>query len=301
MLLSDKQFDTPAATDITSQHKGVAMSEFGTPDAESDPRVVVQILGHVAHVRLNRPAKLNALDGRMFTELAETGDRLARTEGVRAVVLSGSGRAFCAGLDLGSFTAMTQTGGAGRVSGQPLPIDGPARALGQQAVHVWAQLPVPVIAAVHGVAFGGGLQIALGADIRLVTPDARLSVMEIKWGLIPDMTGTQVLPQLVGIDHAKELTFTGRIVDGRESAALGLVTRTEVDPVDAALKLAQQIAGNSPDAVRQAKALLDLAGRCTLTEGFAAEQVAIRSLIGSPNQIEAVEAQQQKRPASFTD
>jgi len=278
-----------------------SQGELPTQDDGSGRRVVVSTDDHVAHVQLNRPEKLNALDGRMFTELAETGDQLAHAKGIRAVVLSGAGRAFCAGLDVSAFTAMAQSGGIGRIAGKPLPIDGPAQALGQQAVHVWSRLPIPVIAAIRGVAFGGGLQLALGADIRLAAPDARLSVMEIKWGLVPDMTGTQILPQLVGIDHAKELTFTGRIVDAPEAESLGLVTRIESDPVEAALRLAHQIADNNPDAVRASKALLDMAGTCSLAEGFAAEQVAIRNLIGSRNQAEAVNAAREKRTASFTD
>jgi enoyl-CoA hydratase/carnithine racemase len=165
---------------------------------------------------------------------------------------------------------------------------GAASALGQQAVHVWSVIPVPVIAAIHGVAFGGGLQVALGADIRIAAPDAKLSVMEIVWGLIPDMTGTQVLPELVGRDVAKELVFTGRMISGTEASALGLVTRTDDHPLAAATALAAEIAGNSRNALVEAKALLELSGRVGLTEGFDAEQVAIRKLIGSPEQIDVV-------------
>ncbi|MEV6108347.1 crotonase/enoyl-CoA hydratase family protein [Streptomyces sp. NPDC051940] len=254
-------------------------------------RVSCTVVDGVADVRLNRPDKLNALDKDMFTALVDTGLRLGEDPAVRAVVLSGAGRAFCAGLDLGSFRSMA--GGELRPGTGTSPAPGgigPARALGQQAAYVWTRLPVPVIAAVHGVAFGGGLQVALGADIRLVAPDARLSVMEVRWGLVPDMTGTQLLPELVGRDVAKELTFTGRIVSGAEAAALGLATRAEDEPHAAALALAAEIAAQSPDAVRHAKRLLDLAGRVGLDEGFAAEQHAIHELIGSPGQVEAVRA-----------
>jgi enoyl-CoA hydratase/carnithine racemase len=154
---------------------------------------------------------------------------------------------------------------------------------------------------VHGNALGGGLQIALGADIRIVAPDARLSLMEINWGLVPDMTGTQLLPELVGRDVAKELTYTGRVVSGEEAAALGLCTRTDPDPRAAALGLAAEIAARSPHAVRAAKRLLDLAGRVDLEAGFAAEQKEIGALIGSPNQVEAVTARFEKRAPSFED
>jgi enoyl-CoA hydratase/carnithine racemase len=181
------------------------------------------------------------------------------------------------------------------------PPAGPARAAGQRAAYVWAELPVPVIAAVHGNALGGGLQVALGADIRIVAPDARLAVLEVAWGIVPDMTGSQLLPELVGRDVAKELTYTGRIVSGQEAARIGLATRTDPDPHAAAHALAQQIAGRSPHAIRAAKRLLDLAGRTDLASGFAAEQDEIRALIGSPNQAEAVTARLERRAPSFGD
>ncbi|WP_262985400.1 enoyl-CoA hydratase-related protein [Streptomyces antnestii] len=166
---------------------------------------------------------------------------------------------------------------------------------------MWAELPVPVVAAVRGNALGGGLQIALGADIRIVAPDARLSVFEVAWGLVPDMTGSQLLPELVGRDVAKELTFTARVVGGEEAVRIGLATRTDPEPRTAALALAAEIARQSPHAVRAAKRLLDLAGRTGLGAGFAEEQKEIGALIGSPNQVEAVTARFQKREPRFTD
>jgi enoyl-CoA hydratase/carnithine racemase len=263
-------------------------------------RVTVQITGGVADVRLARPEKRNALDPAMFAGLISMGERLRSEPGLRAVVLSGEGPDFCAGLDFGSFQAMRDGERLSALAELP-PGDGPARAAGQRAAFVWAQLPVPVIAAVTGNALGGGLQIALGADIRIVTPDARMSVMEIRWGLIPDMTGSQLLPELVGRDVAKELTFTGRMVSGTEAVALGLATKVDPDPRTAALELAQSIAARNPHAVRAAKRLLDLAGRVDLATGFAAEQTEIGALIGSPNQVEAVSAEFGKRPPHFTD
>lgn len=268
--------------------------------AERERRVTVTIADGVADVRLNRAAKRNALDPAMFAGLVTAGERLRSEPAVRAVVLSGEGPDFCAGLDFGAFRAMTK--GQRLSASVSLPsTEGPARATGQRAAFVWAQLPVPVIAAVRGNALGGGLQVALGADIRLVTPDATLSVLEIQWGLIPDMTGSQLLPELVGRDVAKELTLTGRRVRGTEAVAIGLATRVEADPLAAALAMAREIAQRNPHAVRAAKRLLDLAGRVDLATGFAAEQEEIEALIGSPNQIEAVTAGFEKRPPRFAD
>jgi enoyl-CoA hydratase/carnithine racemase len=266
----------------------------------TEQRVTVTIADGVADVRLNRPDKRNALDPAMFAGLVGAGERLKSEPGLRAVVLSGAGPDFCAGLDFGSFRAMRD---GERLSAQAdlPPGHGPARATGQRAAYVWTEIPVPVIAAVTGNALGGGLQIALGADIRIVTPDARLSVLEIRWGLVPDMTGTQLLPELVGRDVAKELTFTGRMVRGEEAVALGLATRVDPDPYQAALELARSIASRSPHAIRAAKRLLDLAGRVGLEVGFAAEQQEIGALIGSPNQAEAVAAEFGQRPPRFTD
>ena len=267
---------------------------------ETSERVRCTIDNGVADVRLSRPEKLNALDRAMLTALVETGRELAGNPSVRAVVLSGDGRAFSAGLDFAEFQAMAD-GTAEALAAPPEPsYAGPARVLAQRAPYIWAELPVPVIAAVHGVAFGGGLQITLGADIRLVAADAQLSVMEIKWGLIPDMTGSQLLPELVGRDVAKELTFTGRIVSGKEAADIGLATRVCADPRAEALALAAEIASKSPTAIRQAKHLLNLAGRVPLHDGFAAEQQAIRLLIGSRDQTEAVLANLERRSPVFT-
>jgi enoyl-CoA hydratase/carnithine racemase len=265
---------------------------------ETAGRVTVTLTGGVADVRLNRPDKRNALDPAMFEALVAAGERLKTEPGLRAVVLSGEGPDFCAGLDFGSFQAM-RSGERLSATAQLPPSAGPARATGQRAAYVWAELPVPVIAALRGNALGGGLQISLGADIRIVAPDARLSVFEVVWGLIPDMTGTQLLPELVGRDVAKELTYTGRIVSGEEAARIGLATRTDPDPLAAALALAREIAGRSPHAIRAAKRLLDLAGHTDLASGFAAEQEEIRALIGSPNQVEAVAARFEKRDPAF--
>lgn len=266
----------------------------------SDRVVIERLAGGVADVRLNRPDKMNALDLPMFEALVAAGAELARDASLRAVVLSGEGRAFSAGLDFTSFQGMT--GGGARGGPSLLTRDGASVAnFAQRAAWVWTEVPVPVIAAVHGVAYGGGLQIALGADLRLVAPDARLSVMEIKWGLVPDMSGTQTLRRLVRLDVAKELTFTGRVVSGAEAVALGLATRTEEAPREAALALATEIASKSPDAIRSAKRLLDASGVVSVEEGLLLEERLQIGLIGKPNQVEAVRANLEKRAPAFRD
>jgi enoyl-CoA hydratase/carnithine racemase len=200
------------------------------------------------------------------------------------------------------------TGGKGAsVLPQGVDPDDPARLPGrithggQQSVWVWQEIPVPVIAAVHGAALGGGCQIALGADLRFVAPDVQMSVLEIRWGLIPDMAGTQLLRNLVGLDVAKDLTFTGRMVGAEEAVRIGLATRMADDPRALALETAAEIAGRSPDAVRAAKRLLNNAGHVSVAEGLAAERREIGALIGSPNQVEAVTAFFEKRPANYAN
>jgi enoyl-CoA hydratase/carnithine racemase len=279
-------------------------------------RVTVRIDEGVADVRLNRADKLNALDGDMFAALVDTAARLARDASVRAVVLSGEGRSFSAGLDFSGFRAMASgglapesagdgdggDGGGGRSDlGGIGRTDGRITHLAQQACHGWSEVPVPVIAAIWGHCLGGGLQIALGADLRIVHPGATLSVLEIRWGLSPDMTGTATLPRLVPLDVAKELTWTGRNVTGEEAARLGLATRTSDTPLEDALALAREIAAKNPDAIRGVKALLDESGRVPLARQYADERSTIGSLIGTPNQIEAVAAFFEKREPSFAD
>ena len=271
-------------------------------------RVTISIDGGVADVRLNRPDKRNALDGAMFLAIAEAGDRLKTEPGLRCVVLSGEGASFCAGLDFGSFQQMAESDGSDegagseQRSGSPATIEeGRITHLGQQVAWVWQEVPVPVIAAVHGHALGGGIQIALGADIRIVHPEAQLSVREVHWGLVPDMTGTLTLTRLVRPDVAKELTFTGRMVTGREALTLGLATRLSETPREDALALAREIAGRSPHAVRGVKALFNRILSDDAAAQFAQERAVIGALIASPNQVEAVMANFEKRPPVFTD
>jgi enoyl-CoA hydratase/carnithine racemase len=262
----------------------------------SEQRVRVQVRDHVATVTLARPEKHNALDRQMFEAILAAAEQLATEPGVRAVVLHGDGPSFCSGLDLASLMS----------SGDGL--DGSLEELGgsvpnrfQRVAYDWVTLPVPVIAAVHGNCLGGGLQIALGADIRIATSDARLSVMEVKWGLVPDMSLTQTLPRLVGIDVAKELVYTARVFSGEEALRLGVVTRLAEDPLAAALELAGELAGRSPDAIRGTKRLLDQSWGQPPEVGLRLEAEIQSRLIGSPNQMTAVIAGMSKQEPEFTD
>lgn len=262
---------------------------------EERVRVAVDAQG-VAEVAMVRADKMNALDRGMFEALIAAIERLREDARVRAVVLHGEGRAFCAGLDKASLQGIA---GGGEGIGDLVPRTHGLANFWQQVAWGWRELPVPVIAAVHGVAYGGGLQIALGADVRLVHPEARLSVMEIKWGLVPDMAGCVLLAELARPDVARELTFTGRIVSGTEAVGLGLATRVCTDPVADARAMARQIAASNPDAIRAAKRLLNAAspvdaGRVLVHEAF--EQAR---LIGSANQKEAVTAAVEGRPPVF--
>ena len=266
----------------------------------SEDRVTITIAEGIADVRMTRADKRNALDDPMFVALAEAGERLKIEPDVRVVVLSGEGSSFCAGLDFGSMSALA--GGGERQEGNPGEMkEGRITHLGQQVSWVWQEVPVPVIAAVHGHALGGGIQIALGADIRIVHPDTQLSVREVHWGLVPDMTGTFMLAQLVGADVAKELVFTARVFSGREAKELGLATRLSEQPYDDAMAMAREIAGRSPDAVRAAKALINGLVNKGAAAQFAAERTGIGSLLGRPNQVEAVMSNFEKRPANFTN
>ena len=258
-------------------------------------RVRIDVDDHVAVVTLTRPEKHNALDAAMFEGILGAAEQVASTAGMRAVVLHGEGPSFCSGLDVASFLE-------GPVSlDSLLEREGRRANVAQRACTDWLDLPVPVIAAVHGNCFGGGLQIALGADVRIAAPDARLSVMEVKWGLVPDMGITNTLPRLARIDVAKELTYTGRVVSGEEAVALGLVTRVAADPLAEALELARAIADRSPDAVRAAKRLYDEAWVAPRDEALLLETELQVGLAGKPNQLAAVTAGFTKQPGEFTD
>jgi enoyl-CoA hydratase/carnithine racemase len=259
-------------------------------------RVRIDVEDHVALVALRRADKHNALDFEMFESILEAAERLMDEPGLRAVVLHGEGPSFCAGIDLMSLAGV-QSG----IGGLTDTLGGEVPNFFQRAAYDWIRVPVPVIAAIHGNCLGGGLQIALAADVRFARPDARLSVMEVKWGIVPDMSITRTLPRLVGIDVAKELTYTARTFTGTEAGELGIVTHVVEDPLGAARALAAEIAGRSPDAVRGAKQLFDKSWTGDPEQTLALEAAIQRELIGSPNQLEAVSAGISGEPARFTD
>ena len=279
-------------------HGGWSVRRGGELPRVSEDRVRVQIDARgVATVTMVRADKHNALDQAMFEGLMNAAGRLAEDNAVRAVVLHGEGKSFCSGLDVASF--MSGRGGTGVLLERD---DDRLANFAQRVAYDWSLVPAPVIAAVHGNCFGGGLQIALGADIRIAAPDAKLSVMEIKWGLVPDMGITQTLPRLVPIDVAKELTFTGRVVSGSEALTLGLVTRNSDDPLASALALADEIAQKSPDAVRAAKRLYDQTWVSDdAAAGLRRESELQSGLIGQPNQLAAVVAGMSGEQPVFVD
>ena len=266
-------------------------------------RVTIDIADGVADVRLVRADKMNALDMAMFEALVAATERLSKEKGLRAVVLSGEGRAFCAGLDMGRFAAMNDGGGNGIPGGEKRDLTirthGQAN-FAQQAVWGWRQLPVPVIAAVHGIAYGGGFQLALGADMRYAAPDTKPTNKKNKKNQDPDMAGTPILATLMRDDVLRELTYTGRVFSAAEGQAYGVVTRICDDPYAAALETARDIAGKNPDAIRAAKRMMN---RLSVDPGPAlmAESVEQQKLIGSPNQLESVRANMEKRAPKFTD
>jgi enoyl-CoA hydratase/carnithine racemase len=259
-------------------------------------RVELTLDGGVAHVQLVRADKMNALDPEMFAAILDAGMHLFEEPVARCVVLSGAGRSFCAGLDL---TSMGQTDRHREV---PLTerTHGNANAP-QQAAMVWRKLPVPVIAAIHGVCFGGGLQVASGADIKVVAPDARLAVMEVKWGLVPDMAGYVLWRGNVRDDVLRELTYTHREFTGEEAVHYGFATHVDANPLARAMALAQDIASKSPQAVRAAKAIANRWWDATNDQLLMAESHEQQRLMGTKNQREAVLAGLEKRKAEFTD
>ncbi len=260
-------------------------------------RVQIEIDVHVANVTLNRVDKLNALDLKMFAALAEAADTIAENNSVRAVVLQGAGGNFSAGIDLSvlgesefDFGKLLQT-----------PVDPSPANFFQRAAFAWRELAVPVICALEGVVFGGGLQVALGADIRYASPDARFSIMESKWGLIPDMGISTTLRDLVAPDRVKELAWTARVLDSAEAMALGLVTAVVDDPLSASRKLAAECATRSPDSIRGIKSLVNQAWRLSDAESLSLEARIQGGIIGGENQLEAVNANLGKRKPDFKD
>lgn len=264
-----------------------------------EDRVRTSVAAGIADVRLIRSDKMNALDPPMFEALTQALARLAGAEGLRAVVLSGEGRAFCAGLDMESFRGMSGNGGA-NTRGLAERTHGIANRF-QHIVWGWRELPVPVIAAVHGVAYGGGFQLALGADLRYAAKDTRFSVRETHWGLVPDMCGTQLMRHLAREDIVRELTYTARIFSADDALSFGLITRIVEDARVEALAVARDIAGKSPHAIRAAKRLFNAACTAEPQAGLIAEANEQEALIGGANQVEAIRSNFEKRAGNFAE
>jgi enoyl-CoA hydratase/carnithine racemase len=261
-------------------------------------RVRVDIENNVATVTLNRADKHNAVDMAMFEALTEAGDSLKDTPSVRAIVLHGAGRNFCAGIDVSVFGGE----GIGAVGARLMdPRERSPANIFQSAAWVWREVPVPVIAALQGTVFGAGLQIALGADIRYAAPDVQMSIMEIKWGLIPDMAISSTARQLLRADKFRELAFTGRIVGGSEAQEVGLVTSLTDEPLETAHAAAREIAGRSPDAIRAIKRLLNDAWQADAPASLRREAELQLAVMSGKNQAEAVLANMEKRAAEFRD
>ncbi len=259
-------------------------------------RIKIEKDGHVAIVYLNRPEKMNALDIDMFNALIERGESLNQDESVRAVVLTGSGKAFCAGLDLSMFSF------DGQSEMLSVPLEDRTHGIAnkwQRAVTVWRELQVPVVAAVHGVVFGGGLQIMLAADIKFAEANTRMSIMEMKWGIIPDMAGPQLMKHNIREDIIRELTYTHRIFSGEEAVKYGFATHISDHPLDDAITLAKEIASKSPDAIVKAKKLFNSLGDLSMEDGLLMESKEQAEIIGKKNQLEAIFAGMQKRKGNF--
>jgi enoyl-CoA hydratase/carnithine racemase len=266
--------------------------------------LLIDIDNHVAHVRLNRPDAHNAIDGAIMNGLLDFARQMMDPGQVRAIVLSGEGKSFCAGLDMSTFAEMGSgdlTGSRDDVTEALADISPGGANRAQQIGWLWQEVPVPVIAALQGAALGGGLNLALGADIRIVHPQAKLGFVEITWGLLPDMSATQSLRRLTSLDRMKELVLTGRKFNGEQAQTYGLATAVSDTPLEDAMAMARAIAGYNPDAVRAAKHILNQSGLVDVATGLAEEAAATRQLLGSANQVEAVTAQFEGRVPEFQD
>lgn len=260
------------------------------------PRVSVEIKDHIAHVTLTRPDKRNAVDPEMIEAIVAAGQSLIEAD-IRAVVLSGEGKGFCAGLDVMGFAQLA----AGDPEALVMPRTHGNTNLFQEVAMVWRRVPVPVIAALHGAVYGAGFQLALGADIRVAAPDTKLAIMEMKWGLIPDMGGMVLLPQLTRSDVIRRMTYSAAPIEAAQAEAWGLVTEIADDPLAAATGLAIEIAGKSPSAIRAAKRLVGVAeSGIGEDEVLLAESREQADLIGKPHQMEVIAANMAGRAPKFT-
>lgn len=259
--------------------------------------VLLTTQDHIATVTLNRPEKRNAVDLTVLEGLAQADETLKTSPDIRAVILTGAGPTFCSGIDTSLF--MDNPDPKALIDQILTVPDGQTANMFQKPCTVWQELEIPVVAALQGACFGAGLQIALGADIRIAAPDTQMSIMEITWGLIPDMGITTTLPRLMRADQAKELIMTGRIIDATEAQGLGLITRIADTPLEAAQELAQTIASKNPDAIRRDKRLINESWQMAQADALKLEAQLQAEVIGQPNQMEAVFARMHERAPSF--
>ena len=259
-------------------------------------RVSVTYENHIAHVRLTRADKMNAVDQDMITAVIAAGNEVEASD-ARAVIVSGEGKAFCAGIDIFGLSGMIGKDPAELL--MPRTHGNGTTNQWQEFAMVWSRMDIPVIAAVHGVCFGAGIQLALGADIRIASPDAKFAVMEMKWGIVPDMGGMVLLPRLVRSDVLRRMTYTAEPVGAEQAERWGLVTEIADDPLAAAQALAETIAGKSPSAIRAAKRLIGVAETADAVAVLDAESREQVDLMGKPHQMEVVAAAFGKRAAVF--
>jgi enoyl-CoA hydratase/carnithine racemase len=261
-----------------------------------DEQVSLEVRDTVAYVTLTRAEKYNGLDLDMLEALVRTAGKVGEDRGARAVILRGEGKAFCAGLDFASVGKEPA-----RVLRAFLTLPRQSANLFQKAVWRWRELPVPVLAVTHGYCYGAGMQLALAADFRFTTPDCEFSIMEAKWGLVPDMTGTVTLRELVPMDVAMRLTMTGEVFDGVRAKELGLVTEVVDDPLAAAEGLAAQLTTRSPDAVAATKALFHRTWHVAPQDAFGVERRIQRKLLLGKNHKIARKANLAKQPPQFVE
>ncbi len=262
-------------------------------DINIDERVEIEIVDNIAHVYLNRVEKHNALDMRMFHAIKKAIKSLKKDRSIRAVIVEGRGEDFCTGLDIKSV--MKSISAPLRLLFKWLPWQSN---LAQFVSTGWREIPVPVIMVIHGRCWGGGLQIALGGDFRVASPDSSIAIMEARWGLIPDMGGTLALRELLSQDTAKQLAMTGEIISGTKAEQIGLVTYVTERPIEKAMQLADTIAQQSPDAVAAAKKLYN--SSWWSKPGFALARESyyqIRILLGKNSKIKAYNQTHDKNKA----
>lgn len=268
-------------------------------------RIDYNVEEHIARVHLIRGDKMNALDADMMDALIEAGERIKADDSIRVVVISAEGKAFCAGLDMGNFAKMAEGGSAGVTEGGGRQLLA-ERTHGlanrpQQVAYTWRDIKVPVLAAAQGFALGGGFQVFMGADMRYAAPGTKFSIMESRWGLVPDMGTTHVMARLAREDIVKELAMTARIFEAEEAYEHGFLTRICDDPVAEAMRVARDIAGRNPDAIRGTKQLFNEPADRFIADTLMLESVLQDEIIGTPNQIEAVKAELEGRKPDYAD